>query len=88
MITTNCLNCDNLLNLEAPLRVSQRISCPSCQVLLEIINLNPLELDWIYDGPSFASEQLSLYDQDWWFYIIIPGFKKGGGSRKKRRRCL
>jgi hypothetical protein len=66
MVITFCLNCNNSLQLESELTISQRVTCPHCQIEFEIINLDPLELDWVYDGPSFKNDDLTLYDEDWW----------------------
>ena len=66
MVTAFCLNCDYALHLESDLALSQRVTCPHCQLAFEIINLDPLELDWVYDGPNFNSDSLTLYNEDWW----------------------
>jgi lysine biosynthesis protein LysW len=50
MLMTFCLDCEREIDLEARLIVGQRITCPHCGVELEVINLEPLELDWVYDG--------------------------------------
>jgi hypothetical protein len=48
-IRTFCLDCERSMELNANIKVGQRIRCPHCRVELEIINLEPLELDWIYE---------------------------------------
>jgi uncharacterized paraquat-inducible protein A len=40
-----CPECDQRLRLGANLRVGQPITCPVCKTKLQIIGLNPLELD-------------------------------------------
>ena len=57
-----CLDCDHEIDLTHQLTVGQRITCPNCGVELEIIKLEPLELDWVYDGPK---KNLGQFD-DWW----------------------
>jgi hypothetical protein len=51
MTTTFCLDCDRVIDLGADIAIGQRVRCSNCEVDLEIINLEPLELDWVYDGP-------------------------------------
>ena len=51
-VTTFCLDCDREIDLGPDPQVEQRIRCPHCEVELEVINLEPLELDWIYERDS------------------------------------
>lgn len=51
MTTAYCLDCERIIDLGNEPVSGQRVKCPSCEVVLEVINTNPLELDWIYDGP-------------------------------------
>lgn len=57
-----CLDCDHEIDLRRQLKVGQRITCPNCRVELEIIKLEPLELDWVYNGPVAKPK---MFD-DWW----------------------
>lgn len=51
-IETFCLDCECKIDLGPDPRVGQRVRCNYCQVEFEIINLEPLELDWIYERDS------------------------------------
>ncbi len=51
MATTYCLDCERPIKFEKKPLVGQRIKCAACEAVLEIINIDPLELDWVYDGP-------------------------------------
>ena len=57
-----CLDCEREIVLRSSPKIEQRITCPHCKVTLEVINLDPLELDWVYDGPVMNSK---LFDE-WW----------------------
>ena len=57
-----CLDCDHEIDLGPNPKVEQRVTCPHCGVTLEIINIDPLELDWVYDGPVMSRK---VFD-DWW----------------------
>lgn len=59
-----CLDCDTNLNITSDLALSQRLTCPNCNTTMEIINLDPIEIDWVYDG--FETQKSDLYDMDWW----------------------
>jgi alpha-aminoadipate carrier protein LysW len=50
MNSTYCPECDEriVFNPTKP-KFGQRLSCPNCSAELEVISLDPLELDWAYD---------------------------------------
>lgn len=48
-VTTFCLECERELDLGNQPQIGQRVKCEYCEVQLEIINIEPLELDWIYE---------------------------------------
>ena len=48
MASTFCPDCDEKIVLN-PARVGQKLSCPHCDADLEVISVEPLELDWAYD---------------------------------------
>lgn len=41
----NCIECDTPIELAADPVVGEILQCPDCCVELEIINLNPLQVD-------------------------------------------
>jgi len=49
---TVCVHCKERISLGARPEVGQRVTCSACQACLELISLNPIELDWAYDGPT------------------------------------
>lgn len=57
-----CLDCDHEVDLGPQPTVGQRVKCPNCEVELELINVSPPELDWVYDGPSTG---WALFDEGW-----------------------
>ena len=52
MSITFCLDCDRAIDLGHDPQVGQRAVCPHCETRLEVINLDPMEVDWVYDGPA------------------------------------
>lgn len=46
-----CLDCDHQIEVGRGSKVGQHVKCPYCEAKLEIINTDPLKLDWAYDGP-------------------------------------
>lgn len=62
MFIKYCLDCEHEIDLGSHPEVGQKITCPNCGVRLEVLNLEPLELDWVYDGPVI---NMKLFDADW-----------------------
>ena len=46
--TVFCPECEGVLALNNP-RMRQRIKCPRCRTDLEVVWLDPVEVDYIYD---------------------------------------
>ena len=65
MKTTRCPMCKSNINLRHKPWKGQFIDCPSCEAVLEVVRLNPLELDWTYGvndssyDDSFSYEELN-----------------------------
>lgn len=51
-----CPDCGDMITLKTEPRIGGRMSCPFCRTELEVIDIDPLELDWAYDDPG---------DEDW-----------------------
>jgi len=66
MTIISCLSCEHAVDLGPNPAIGQRITCPNCETNLEVINLHPVELDWVYEEPQTYIS--SLYDEDWWLY--------------------
>jgi hypothetical protein len=45
--------------------LGQKLTCPHCDAELEVISLNPLELDWAYDW-SWDEDDEDEEDEDDW----------------------
>jgi lysine biosynthesis protein LysW len=51
MSTTPCLDCGRSIYLENRIEEGQLVTCRHCGTQFEIINLEPVELDWVYNAP-------------------------------------
>jgi alpha-aminoadipate carrier protein LysW len=49
MASAYCPDCDGRIALNPHATVGQRVTCPNCDSDLEVISVDPLELDWAYD---------------------------------------
>ena len=43
-----CPDCEASLRLKS-VHLGQQITCRECGTLLEVVELNPIELDWVFD---------------------------------------
>jgi len=57
-----CLDCERKIEIGSTVSAGDKIKCAYCGVKLEIINLEPLELDWVYEGPVLDT---GSYDEGW-----------------------
>lgn len=57
MITVFCIDCQQPIHLESQPVEGEIIHCPSCGTELEVINLEPTELDWVYLAPVVNQEK-------------------------------
>jgi lysine biosynthesis protein LysW len=59
MITAECPLCGEKIDLGMILKYGQGVLCPFCQSMLEVVNLQPVELEWVYFDSELA-EQTNL----------------------------
>jgi hypothetical protein len=59
-----CLDCESAIELSYRPVNGQIISCPHCDVELEVINTNPMELDYYYEEWDDTDEAESSDDAD------------------------
>jgi alpha-aminoadipate carrier protein LysW len=49
MAIATCVECDEEIELSGRLQLGQMVLCDSCGARLEIVSVNPLEVDWAYE---------------------------------------
>jgi lysine biosynthesis protein LysW len=54
-----CPACNLSIHLGTSPRKGQIVSCPRCRSQLEVANLSPIELDWVYDEDT----EIDNYDE-------------------------
>jgi len=59
MITAECPLCGEKIYLGLILKYGQAVFCPFCQSMREVVNLQPIELEWVYFDSELA-EQTNL----------------------------
>jgi alpha-aminoadipate carrier protein LysW len=67
MEAVNCLSCDEDIRISRPPKIGMLVTCAECGAELEIVWLDPLELDWPFiddDWDEEEDEYISLYEDD------------------------
>jgi hypothetical protein len=57
MITVYCIDCEQPIQLDCRPVEGERLLCPGCGADLEVIRVEPVELDWAYLEPVRREEQ-------------------------------
>lgn len=60
MSTVLCPECDEKIRIPGRPILGRRFACHNCGVELELINTDPVELDWVYNEPEADDS-----DPDW-----------------------
>lgn len=59
-----CLDCDERITLNPGLKLGSRFTCPNCDAEMEVISVDPVEIDWAYDDSGYDDEEYED-DEDW-----------------------
>ena len=65
MRTAFCPDCDALVNVGPRPKEGQRVTCQNCGTTLEVISLQPLELDWVYEAAEGEEDWEDDGNEDW-----------------------
>ena len=57
-----CPDCGNRIKLWPLINVGEELVCPFCEADLEVVSLDPVELDWAYFEPAVDDND---WDDDW-----------------------
>lgn len=55
MNTAKCPICEEKIELGQKVKFFERVSCPTCEALLEVVEMDPIALDWIYYDEYYDS---------------------------------
>ncbi|MFN2284940.1 MAG: hypothetical protein ACK2UQ_10995 [Anaerolineae bacterium] len=60
-----CPSCGEWVKLPDHPKIGQKITCLECEADLEVIEVNPVELDWVYMEDELDDEDWDDEDDDW-----------------------
>jgi lysine biosynthesis protein LysW len=55
-----CPDCGEKIRLQGRIYVGKEVICPDCDAVLEVIDTEPVELDWAFDDEDDEDD-----DDDW-----------------------
>jgi len=55
-IEIECVNCGEQIFLSGKVELGQVVKCVECGTPMEILSLNPVEVDWAYNEPVYADD--------------------------------
>jgi lysine biosynthesis protein LysW len=64
MPKTLCPNCEDSLNFSNVPRIGQKITCPHCGEILEVLGLEPIKLDLVYEESDDDYEDYESEDDN------------------------
>jgi lysine biosynthesis protein LysW len=62
VVSATCPDCGKVIRLRGRVRMGQEVTCPHCDAELEVIETDPVELDWVYDEYDGEDDE---DDDDW-----------------------
>ncbi|MBO9370437.1 MAG: hypothetical protein J7575_05025 [Chloroflexi bacterium] len=60
-----CPECNTILPVPPDVALYDRLYCEECGALLEIVSLNPLELEYVFDYEDLEEEDLEWEEEEW-----------------------
>jgi hypothetical protein len=52
MVVVICPYCGEGVFLSSPIAVGHRVPCPGCEVPLQVVRVDPIQLEWVLETPS------------------------------------
>ena len=56
----SCPDCGEKIRIQGKVYVGREIVCPECDAILQVVDTEPVELDWTYEDEDEEEE-----DEDW-----------------------
>ncbi len=59
-----CPDCGERVPLSTPVRLGMRVTCPNCDAELEVVETEPIELDWVYEDDDYDYDDDEFEDEE------------------------
>jgi alpha-aminoadipate carrier protein LysW len=64
MTFAECISCGTEIKFSAQPKMGHLVTCPDCSADLEVVWLDPVELDWPYDEEDFEEDEEYYYEEE------------------------
>ena len=61
-----CPECNTILPVPPDVALYDRLHCEECGALLEVVSLNPLELEYVFDYEDLEEEEELEWEEEEW----------------------
>lgn len=68
MALTECPSCGEMIEVSDKAKLGQRVVCNTCEAVLEVVWLEPMELDWPYEDEMeyLDEEEYEDFEEEPW----------------------
>jgi lysine biosynthesis protein LysW len=64
MALAECISCGSDIKIAGRPKMGLQVRCPDCDAELEVVWLDPLELDWPFDDEDYDDDDNDNYDEE------------------------
>ena len=65
MVLAECISCGSEIKISRQPRMGLQVTCPECDAELEVVWLDPVELDWPFDEEGFDEDEEYDFEEDY-----------------------
>lgn len=59
-----CISCGSEIKITGQPKMGMQVTCPDCDAGLEVVWLDPLELDWPFDEEDYVDDDDDYYEEE------------------------
>jgi lysine biosynthesis protein LysW len=64
MTVVECISCGTEIKFSTQPNMGDLVTCSECESELEVVWLDPLELDWPFDEDDYYDDDVDYYDDE------------------------
>ena len=64
VISATCPDCLVQIRFHKMPQIDELVSCPECEAALEVVSLQPLKLEWVFDDVEDDDDDYDDYDEE------------------------
>jgi len=64
MTLVECISCGAEIKFPTQPKMGALVTCPDCEAELEVVWLDPLELDWPYEEGDYSDDDEYYYEDE------------------------